>query len=66
MTCKEAIGDLPSLAKKTGNEEADYQAKATSKYQETMRKGSKKAIEPCPNKPPTTCDRRNQKSTGGW
>ena len=26
----------------------------------------KKAIEPCPNKPPTTCDRRNQKSTGGW
>ena len=44
VTCKEAIGDLPSLAKKTGNEEADYQAKATSKYQETMRKGSKKLL----------------------
>ena len=44
VTCKEAIGDLPSLVKNTGKEEADYQAKATSKYQETMRKGSKKLL----------------------
>jgi DNA (cytosine-5)-methyltransferase 1 len=45
ITCEEAIGDLPSLENNLGNEISDYDKKAISNYQETMRRGSNKLFD---------------------
>lgn len=44
ITCKDAIGDLPSLEHDLGTEEADYTMPAMTEYQKVMRKNSKKLM----------------------
>ena len=42
VSCEAAIGDLPDFKDNIGLEESEYKKKPNTKYQETMRQGSKK------------------------